>query len=285
MKTNEWLNRWELLSENVSLIPLKGRVPIEESWQKWCVEKRPFNKSDFQDLNAGIACGPASNLLVLIDYNRQLLAAKCKQMDWKFPETPIVAAKPFHFYFSYPKNGQKYPSRIFEELGIGIFGIDGLIEAPGSIDPKTGRRVVVSRNCPLPSPPEWLLNLYEESPKIEIITEEPEEKSLIQKVSPDLVFPDLVMSGVGGEYASLMAQYIEAPIQFPYFAFLTCLGSILSSRLTIKTYLKPQPRLYVLILGPSPPFSCNIEIHEHLYVKWLVCLLAARQAVSDPGRA
>ena len=65
------------------------------------------------------------------------------------------------------------------------------------------------------------------------------------------LFPASVMSGVAGAFADLFSSYTESPVQFYYFAFLTCLGNILSERITIESQISPQPRFYTLLLGES----------------------------------
>jgi hypothetical protein len=65
-----------------------------------------------------------------------------------------------------------------------------------------------------------------------------------------LTFPDIV-SGLAGEFADLYSQYLEVPRHFLYMSFLTCAGSILSSRLTLESEIHPQPRFYMLLLGES----------------------------------
>ena len=67
----------------------------------------------------------------------------------------------------------------------------------------------------------------------------------------DLEFPYEVVTGVAREFSELYCHYVESPIQFAYMSFLACLGSVLSPHLTLATELKPQPLLYVLLLGPS----------------------------------
>jgi hypothetical protein len=64
-------------------------------------------------------------------------------------------------------------------------------------------------------------------------------------------FPNCIMSGVAKDFVDLHSPCLESPPQFGYMAFLTCLGSLVSNRLTLETGLKPQPRLYTLLLGPS----------------------------------
>ena len=64
-------------------------------------------------------------------------------------------------------------------------------------------------------------------------------------------FRTRVISGVAKDFVDLYEQCLESPPQFGYMAFLTCLGALLSNRITLETGLKVQPRLYTLLLGPS----------------------------------
>lgn len=64
-------------------------------------------------------------------------------------------------------------------------------------------------------------------------------------------FPVEVMTGAAGAFAHLYSSYMEAPKQFFYMSYLTCLGSYLSGSLTIDSELRPQPRLYTLLLANS----------------------------------
>ena len=70
------------------------------------------------------------------------------------------------------------------------------------------------------------------------------------KVIDPLQFPD-VMSGTAGRFAGLYAQYLEPPIHFFYMAFLACLGSLLSPKLSINSEIKPPARIYMVLLGAS----------------------------------
>lgn len=69
--------------------------------------------------------------------------------------------------------------------------------------------------------------------------------------SDSIIFPSDVMSGLAGGFALLCAEHLEAPAHFFYFSFLTCLGNVLSDRLTLSSEIAPQPRLYILLLGES----------------------------------
>lgn len=73
---------------------------------------------------------------------------------------------------------------------------------------------------------------------------------LPNKIDDALQFPD-IMSGAAGEFARVMASYLEPASHFFYMAFLTCLGNAMSDRATLKSEIKPELRLFVLILGES----------------------------------
>ncbi len=68
---------------------------------------------------------------------------------------------------------------------------------------------------------------------------------------PTIKFPYNVISGAAGEYAKLYNSYLEPPLEFFYMSYLTCLGSAVADKITIASELKPQPRLYTLLLGES----------------------------------
>lgn len=65
------------------------------------------------------------------------------------------------------------------------------------------------------------------------------------------LFPHHVMSGAAGSFTNLYGSTLEAPKEFLYMGYLTCLGSVLSRRLTLASELAPQPRLYTVLLGQS----------------------------------
>lgn len=70
--------------------------------------------------------------------------------------------------------------------------------------------------------------------------------------NPDpLEFPRQVMTGAAGEIAYTFTKYLEAPAQFFYFSALTCFGAFFSGKLTLDSEIKPQPRLYTLLLAES----------------------------------
>lgn len=64
-------------------------------------------------------------------------------------------------------------------------------------------------------------------------------------------FPHEVMAGAAGEFAEAYSSILEVPKHFFYIAYLTCLGSVLSDKITVSSEITPQPRLYVVLLGQS----------------------------------
>lgn len=66
-----------------------------------------------------------------------------------------------------------------------------------------------------------------------------------------LAFPGHIMGGAAGYFASVMGDCMEPPRHFFFMSYLTCLGAMLSNRITLKTELRPQARLYLVILGES----------------------------------
>jgi len=117
MKNSERIKIWEELSVNFSLIPLKGKVPIEKGWQKYCEEKRSFDAALFEGRNAGIATGPGSNLLVVDVDNPIKFESHCKKMGWIIPKTyKVLTTSGYHLYFQYPKDGSKYGNKALKNL-------------------------------------------------------------------------------------------------------------------------------------------------------------------------
>lgn len=70
------------------------------------------------------------------------------------------------------------------------------------------------------------------------------------KNSDTTPFPN-VMGGFAGDFADLFSSYLEVPANFLYMSALTALGSILADRLTLESEIRPQPRLYTVLLGES----------------------------------
>jgi hypothetical protein len=79
----------------------------------------------------------------------------------------------------------------------------------------------------------------------------PELKTEQTDNSSPLVFPSHIITGAAGYFADTLSNCMEPPRHFFFMIYLCCLGSILSNRVTLKTELSPQGRLYLVILGES----------------------------------
>ena len=55
-------------------------------------------------------------------------------------------------------------------------------------------------------------------------------------------FPNDVMDGAAGRWATKLSQYLETPASFLYMSYLTCLGNIVSFNITLQSTITPQPR-------------------------------------------
>lgn len=64
-------------------------------------------------------------------------------------------------------------------------------------------------------------------------------------------FPYNIIDGLAGKFTEIYCNRLEVPPEFMYISFLACLGSLFARSLTITTEIKPQPRLYILLLGQS----------------------------------
>ena len=63
--------------------------------------------------------------------------------------------------------------------------------------------------------------------------------------------PTDAMIGLGRRFADLYSGYLESPLAFFYFAFLAYFGSLTSHKVTLDSELRPEPRLYVVLIGES----------------------------------
>jgi hypothetical protein len=167
VKNGEKYAIWTKLSETMSLIPLNGKKPFENKWQRFCDEKRNFEISGFKGHNAGVCCGAASDCLVLDVDDIRVFRTTCASRGWIVPDTFEVTTGGggVHYYFQYPDHGKNYGNKSRNKLGFDIRGTGGQVVAAGSTHPDTGRIYTIAKNLPLAPPPPWLLSLYEK-PKI-----------------------------------------------------------------------------------------------------------------------
>jgi hypothetical protein len=69
---------------------------------------------------------------------------------------------------------------------------------------------------------------------------------------PDAVgIPEAAYLGLAAAFADLYSEYTESPRPFLYVGFLTYLGSLIAHRVTLRSELRPSPRLYTVCLGAS----------------------------------
>ncbi|MCX5884612.1 MAG: hypothetical protein NT096_01645 [Proteobacteria bacterium] len=78
-----------------------------------------------------------------------------------------------------------------------------------------------------------------------------DEKKQSTSEATDLSFPRETVGGLAGEFADLYSSYLESPYSFFAFGFLTCLGNLLSDRVTLASEISPQPRFYTVNIGES----------------------------------
>lgn len=153
---------WKKLSnQGFTLIPCRGKRPIEDNWNKACVEKKPFYPCEYIGLNAAIACGPASGIIGLDIDDIQLFVSYAKQHNLNLPLTREhqTGSGKSHHIFRYPQDGRKYGNRSIKQGGFDIKGFGGCLMAPGSIHPDTGQLYEISMDVPIAEAPDWLLKL------------------------------------------------------------------------------------------------------------------------------
>ncbi len=156
------LEQFKELARDYSIIRLNGKRPLERNWEQYSLSKRAFEAIDFKaGDNAGIACGPASGVIVLDIDNEALFQQAQKKPGWAVPETRTIrtGSGGTHYYFRYPDDGDHYGNRAFKGYGFDIRGTGGQVVAPGSVHPKTGKHYEVERGVPVADAPEWLLEL------------------------------------------------------------------------------------------------------------------------------
>ena len=168
------LDIFEFLAQSFSLIPLTGgfpapdqsardfKRPLEANWNQWCETKRPFRRADFAPERAGVACGPASGVLVLdVDDMDAFWSWQVDQdIPVGLPSTLTVKTggqgERYHFYFLYPDDGQRYGCRSVKGV-FDIRGVGGQVLCPGSLHPETRKPYTLrGETFDLALAPDWL---------------------------------------------------------------------------------------------------------------------------------
>lgn len=151
------------LSERFSVIPIKGKIPFEDNWTDACTKKRAFNPKEYRNKNAGICGGPASGVVVIDVDDPACFKSLRTENGLEVPETFTVrTGNGYHLYYHYPQDGREYGSKsfkhpIFSKATIfDIKGCGGMVVAPGSIHPDTGKAYTIEKDIPTAPAPEWL---------------------------------------------------------------------------------------------------------------------------------
>ena len=199
------LDIFEFLSASFSLIPLVGgfpasgqdtrgfKRPAESNWQQWCEQKRPFDRKDFAPERAGVACGPASGVLVLdVDDMEKFREWLATNVGEELPATLKVktggTGERYHFYFLYPSDGQRCPNRSIKGV-FDIRGIGGQVLCPGSLHPETGKPYVIVESPENLAPaPDWLrsYSLFKTTkPQVTVSTPDAHDHTQDQSMTPN----------------------------------------------------------------------------------------------------
>ena len=207
--SNQDLKLFELQAGRFSLVPLTGKRPFEQGWEKWCETKREFNRRDFEGHNAGVCCGPASGVLVLDVDDPQAFEALLVGNGLAVPETYTVitgSGKP-HYYFRYPQGGVRVGNKSFKHPVFprhtiyDIRGVGGQVVAAGSIHPETGQLYRVEKLIAIAQPPDWLLScnndgLMNMDAVLEIPLPEPKDREFIESLKVSQEIRELILQGV-----------------------------------------------------------------------------------------
>jgi hypothetical protein len=87
-------------------------------------------------------------------------------------------------------------------------------------------------------------------------------EGLLNNVSGGAIWPETVMTGAAGQFAKTYGKYLETPEAFLFMGYLTFLGHIISGKVTLKSEIAPQPRLYTVLLGESADTRKSTAINK-----------------------
>jgi hypothetical protein len=76
-------------------------------------------------------------------------------------------------------------------------------------------------------------------------------KGSVPQAAAPLHVPSGGMIGLARDFAEVYANYLESPKSFFYFVFLTYFGALIAKKVTLDTELRPEPRLYTVVIGES----------------------------------
>ena len=153
-----------------SMIRLAGKVPPDVGWQKACTKREEYDHKRFNGFNAGIACGPASGVIVWDIDDLEKVSAYLESNGFDVPATFTVvtgrdAGGAIHKYYEYPDDGRKYGCASQKSHGFDIKGYGGQVVCPGSVHPDSHRRYKVLFDIPIAPAPKWLIDLASKAEK------------------------------------------------------------------------------------------------------------------------
>jgi len=132
MQDQKWFGISEsYLKKGLSVIPVKGKVPQVENWQRWCSESPDEPIVTNSQTGIGLCLGPASDLVAVdIDTDDPKILALV-------PPSPIIrrGKKGEVRLFKYSKDIQ---SRTYRDWSIEILSVGRQAVLPPSIHPDTG---------------------------------------------------------------------------------------------------------------------------------------------------
>ncbi|MEL7641829.1 MAG: replication initiation protein [Solidesulfovibrio sp.] len=209
---DDWVSTCESLSCHFSLIPLyrtekernKCKLPIESDWEKYCHARLGFERSKFATSNPGIACGKASNIIVLKVLDRSLFKDFLVKNLFDLLDETFTAEcgdGTIQYYFEYPDDGDNYKTMrigrevddVFgntkEKIIFEIVGCDGYVLAPGALDPVAWKYGKILSNLIPAKTPAWILKILRTKKSKIIIKSRPSEirKDNIEEPEKDSV--------------------------------------------------------------------------------------------------
>ncbi len=201
---NQRLDIFEFLSQTYSIIPLEGGFPTPGTkskvfkkprftdWTQWSYKKNNFDRAEYYPERAGIACGPASGIMVLDVDHQENFEKWCKDNDVPpIPETLTIRTggegNRFHHYYKYPTDNRDYINRTGSEP-FDVKVAKGFVVCPGSLHPETREPYTVENPVPVVDPPQWLLDysLHKKTPK-QMLTSPTQNQNTTTNTQPQTI--------------------------------------------------------------------------------------------------
>ncbi len=105
------------------------------------------------------------------------------------------------------------------------------------------------RQIPQLSDPREIARLVTERVEAEQINRKSNRKHVTPSHKSE--FPVNAIGGAAGRFADVYSSYLESAWEFLAMVYLTILGALIAHRITIKSQIHPQPRLYMILVGRS----------------------------------